>query len=276
MSSTMDVSPNEHKQMFINITNTSFNTDPYELQYKLDSMAIEAVAFNNPFFLLCVRPTEGGKSLLYQVRALHFKPVTLIILPILALGSDQMQKVLKVPDCCLTALHLDEMNDANLICLKGYLENLHSDNAVILLSSPQFLKGRGKCLLHNLHVSHLIQFVMMDELHLSHHFGQSFRGQFKSLNTLVFNKLCPVTPIFLVAVTCLLSIVEASKSLFGFCITSQHWPSILEMANRRQSFETTYFHYVKKLLPCYLIVEELDRDDEELPLKLMFYANTAL
>ena len=102
----MDTSPNEHQQTFINITNTSFNTDPYKWQYELGGMIIEAVASNTPFCLLCVRPTGGGKSLLYQVLALHFKGVTLCILPILALGADQMRKVLKVPDRSLTAFHL--------------------------------------------------------------------------------------------------------------------------------------------------------------------------
>ena len=58
-----------------------------------------------------------------------------------------MWKVLKVPDCSLTAFHLDEMNNQNLIRLRGSLGNLHSDNAVILLSSPQFIEGRGKRLL---------------------------------------------------------------------------------------------------------------------------------
>ena len=243
-------------------------------------MAIEAVASNNLFCLLYVRPTGGGKSLLYQVLLLHFKQVTLVISPILALRSNQMQKVLNVPNRCLAALHLDEMNDANLILLKGSLENLHNDNAVILLSSPQFLEGRGKRLLQYLHASCLIQLVVMDQLHLSHHFGRSFRGQFKSLKTLVFNKLHPVTSILLMTATCSLSIVAASESLFGFHITSQHWSSVLKMVNRKQSFEATYspldIHYVKKLLCHYLTVQELDANDEQLPTNFTFYANTAL
>ena len=110
----MDTSPNEHQQMFINIANTSFNTDPHEWHYELGGMAIEAVASNTPFYLLCVRPTGGGMSLLYQVLALHLQGVTLCISPILVLCSDQMRKVLKVPDRSLTAFHLDKMNDSNL------------------------------------------------------------------------------------------------------------------------------------------------------------------
>ena len=279
MATPMDESPNEHHLTFIDIANTSFSTDPYKWQYELGGMALEAVASNNPFCLLCVRPTGGGKSLLYQVLALHFKKVTLVISPILALGSDQMRKILNVPDRRLTALHLDEMSDVNLTRLKGYLEKLHYDNAVILLSSPQFLEGRGKDLLRFLHASQLIQFVVMDELHLSHHFGWSCRSQFKCLKPLLFNKLPAVTPILLMTATCSLSIVSASEELFGFSITSHHWPSAFEMANRKQSFEASYstvgIRYVKRLLHHYLTVQHVDSNDEQLPSKFMFYANTA-
>ena len=49
MSSTMDITPNERQQTFINIANSSFNTNPYRLQYELGGMAIEAIVSNNPF-----------------------------------------------------------------------------------------------------------------------------------------------------------------------------------------------------------------------------------
>ena len=119
----------------------------------------------------------------------------------------------------------------------------------------------------------------MDELHLSHHFGWSFRAQFKSLKTLLFNKLRPLTPILLMTAMCSLSIVKSSEELFGFHITEQHWPSISKMANRKESFHATYstlgIRYVKKLLPHYLTSVEHDIDDEVLPSKVMFYSNTA-
>ena len=240
---------------------------------------MEAIAENDPFCLLCIRPTGGGKSLLYQVLALHFKGVTLCISPILALGADQMRKVLQVPDRSLTAFHLDEMNDTHLVRLMENLQNLHHENAVILLSSPQFFKTRGKQLLGYLHQSHLINLVVMDELHLSHHFGRSFWPQFKSLKSLIFNRLLPLTPILLMTATCSLSIVDASEELFGVTITNQHWPSVYEMANRKQSLHATYsplgIRYVKMLLPHYLTSVQYGPDDKALPNKVMFYANTA-
>ena len=148
------------------------------------------------------------------------------------------------------------------------------DNGFVLLSSPQFLEGRGKRLLQKLHQSRLIKLVIMDKLHLSHHFGRSFRAQFKSLKTLLFNKLHPLTPILLMTATCSLSIVESLEELFSFHITDQHWPTVSKMANRNESFHATYstlgICYVKKMLPNYLTSDKRDVDKEVLPSKIMF------
>ena len=51
------------------------------------------------------------------------------------------------------------------------------------------------------------------------------------------------------------------------------------MANRKQSFQETYsplgIRYVKKMLLHYLTSVEHGPDNDELPSKVMFYANTA-
>ena len=120
----------------------------------------------------------------------------------------------------------------------------------------------------------------MDELHLSHHFGRSFRPQFKSLKTLIFNKSPHHTPILLMTATCSFSIVETSETLFGCQVNAVHWSTNYKMANRNQSFLSTYspigIRYVKKILSTYLTMEDIDSKGEVLPSKLMFYANTAV
>ena len=79
--------------------------------------------------------------------------------------------------------------------------------------------------------------------------------------------------------TCLLLIVDTSEELFGVTITDQHWPSVNEIVNRKQSFQATYsplgICYLKKLLPHYLTSGQHGRDNEILPTKVMFYSNTA-
>ena len=79
-------------------------------------------SIHHDFKFICIRPTGGGKSLLYKVLALYVKGVTLCITPILALGADQMRKVLQMPDRSVTAFHMDKLNDAHVLKLKRNLE----------------------------------------------------------------------------------------------------------------------------------------------------------
>ena len=133
-----------HQQTFLNIANHSFNIQPYLWQYRMGCFAIERISKEEELKFICIRPTGGGKSLLYQVLVLHVKHVTLCITPILALGLDQMRKVLQIPDRRITAFHMDELKDADVVRLKRHLEVLHPHSAVVILASPQFLNGHGK------------------------------------------------------------------------------------------------------------------------------------
>ena len=47
MASLDDHTSNEHQQTFIDTATSSFNTEPYDWQYKLGGKTIEAVASNN-------------------------------------------------------------------------------------------------------------------------------------------------------------------------------------------------------------------------------------
>ena len=168
----------------------------------MGGFAIETTAIGAPFKFICIRPTGGGKSLLYQVLALYFKKVTLCITPILALGFDQMLKITKVPDSNLLVFHMDELSDEQVIRLKNHLEILHLDNAVIVLASPLFLNNRGKQFLAFLFQQDLIKMVVIDELHLSHHFARPFRDDFDQLKKIIFSCIHPHTPCIFMTATC--------------------------------------------------------------------------
>ena len=90
MSNQHPPQPTPHQQTFINIANSLFHIQPYPWQFGMGNFAIQCISNNQDFKFICIRPTGGGKSLLYQVLALYVKGVTLCITPILALGSDQM------------------------------------------------------------------------------------------------------------------------------------------------------------------------------------------
>ena len=97
---------------------------------------------------------------------------------------------------------MDELKDDDVVRLKCHLEVLHPHNAVVILASPQFLNGRGKQFLAFLHRKELICLVVMDELHLSHHFARSFRDDFDRLDNIIFKKLPRHIPCIAMTATC--------------------------------------------------------------------------
>ena len=147
MTSSSQTQITPYEKEFITIAKTSFNIIPFKWQYSIGGLMIESIKKKRVSNILCVRPTGGGKSLLYQVIAYYLKKITLFISPILVLGADQMRKILNIPDESIAAFHLDELSDKNLSNLEDFIKILHPKNTVILLASPQFLKIRGKSFL---------------------------------------------------------------------------------------------------------------------------------
>ena len=70
-SSQPQITPYEKE--FITIATTSFNIIPFKWQYSIGGLMIESIKKNRVSNILCVRPTGGGKSLLYQVIAYYLK-----------------------------------------------------------------------------------------------------------------------------------------------------------------------------------------------------------
>ena len=166
----------------------SFNTTPYPWQLQIGAELLAGVPRNAQKTLLCVRPTGGGKSLLYQVAAACLKGVSIIITPLLALGSDQADKVLAIPDRSITGFHLDDLSSKKIEQLLDKIKTLPPSKTVILLSSPQYLLGPASDLLMIICVSPLLRLIVMDELHL-YHFGCSFCPEFKQLKVSLFTKI---------------------------------------------------------------------------------------
>ena len=162
--------------------------------------------------------------------------------------------------------------------LKRHLEILNPENSVVILSSPQFLNGRGKQFLSFLHWKELIRLVVMDELHLSHHFARSFREDFDQLGNIIFKKLARHIPCVFMTATCSKSILAASERTFGFKITHKDWPTVKGMANCKQSLIATYtpiaICYIYDIIQLHLGKNEVDSNGRPLPDKQLYYGNT--
>ena len=244
----------------------------------MGGFVIKHISNKQNFKFICIRPTGSGKGLLYQVLALYVRKITLCITLILALGANQMRKVLQIPDANITAFHMDELTDANVLKFKRHLEVLHNDNSVIILASPQFLNNQGTQFLSFLHQCKLICIVFMDELHLLHHFARSFRHDFDQLTPLIFRKIHCYNPCIFMTATCSEKIIALSQRIFGFQITHRDRPTIKGMANRKQAFVATYtpvgICYIYEAIQKHLGKNNLDSQGCLLPDKQMYYGNS--
>ncbi len=71
-----------------------FNVNPHPRQTVVGAKFLKSVCQKKPTKYLCVCPTGGGKSLVFNVIAALLKDVTICICPPLSLGADQTEKTL--------------------------------------------------------------------------------------------------------------------------------------------------------------------------------------
>ena len=111
----------------------TFTKHPYEWQLDVGgSMLRSKRTEERPIHQLCIRPTGGGKSLLFTTLAACLGRITLCITPLLSLGADQTvkhQHNTNTRSTELNSLHLDEVpkGDMQLILdlLLMLLPHLH-------------------------------------------------------------------------------------------------------------------------------------------------------
>ena len=106
----------------------------------------ETVMSNETSTILLVRPTGNGKSLVRDAVAVQLRGVTLTVVPLLTLGSDQTEKIkrrisgTRVKN--VFVYHLDAMRDTeSLTKLLQSLSNLPQNTPanILLFASPQIL-----------------------------------------------------------------------------------------------------------------------------------------
>ena len=105
----------------------SFNLNAHPWQCEIGAKIMEARIMKRPLKHLCVRPTGGGKSLVFNVVASLLGGVTICICPLLSLGADQTEKTLNInlntATAPLTSFHLDEMRTKCVHKLKAKLRD---------------------------------------------------------------------------------------------------------------------------------------------------------
>ena len=172
---------------------------------------------------LYIRPTGGGKSLLFTTVAACLGQITLCISPLLSFGADQTikhQHNTKTKSTVMNSVHLDEVPKGDMQLILDLLLATAPSSSILVYASPQSLvtkaTGRSAFLELILENKHLLSMIVIDKIHLLTDFGRSFRAEINMLKEELFRKVKETTPILFLTATCTKSV----RPMYG----TQHQP----------------------------------------------------
>ena len=122
---------------------------------------------------LVIMPTGGGKSLCYQIPALIFQGLTIVVSPLIALMKDQLEQLLQagVNTVVLNSSLSSAEYNANI-------QKIKNNSAKLLYLAPEtLLKPNIMALLSSVRVDCLA----IDEAHCISAWGHDFRPEYRQL-----------------------------------------------------------------------------------------------
>ena len=125
----------------------------------------------------CILPTGGGKSICYQIPALLFKGVTIVISPLIALMKDQVDNLKS------NGINAEYINSTqSLESIDSIMERCRKGEIKLLYISPERLENEFfKRKLRRLNISQLA----IDEAHCVSMWGHDFRRSYSLINDFV-------------------------------------------------------------------------------------------
>lgn len=188
---------------------------------------------------LAIMPTGAGKSICYQVPALLFDGVTLVVSPLIALMKDQVDALgeLGVPATFInSSLRASEM--------RKRLEDAANGRYKLIYVAPERLEAEGFLVLAE---AMQVSFMAIDEAHCVSQWGHDFRPSYR--NIAPFIKKLPkrpvigaftatATPEIKEDITKLLGLTEHREVVTGFDRANLHF-SVLRGENKLE-FITDY------------------------------------
>ncbi len=136
---------------------------------------------NSAFVLM---PTGGGKSLCYQIPALIFKGLTIVVSPLIALMQDQ---VIALNGIGVNAMYLASSLERDQIT-KIFLSIRNREVKLLYITPERLINDWFINFLQSIEVS----LFAIDEAHCVSHWGQNFRPEYQKLNRILMH--FPDTP----------------------------------------------------------------------------------
>ncbi|CAM1352281.1 ATP-dependent DNA helicase RecQ [Tenacibaculum insulae] len=138
---------------------------------------------------LVIMPTGGGKSICYQLPALFFEGITLVISPLIALMKDQVDS-LKANGISATYYNSTQSSEEQ----QQVFDEIVNKTIKLLYVAPESL-----ALLQNILNQNYISCIAIDEAHCISAWGHDFRPSYKQLSFL--KKSLPNVPIIALTAT---------------------------------------------------------------------------
>ncbi|MBG6061909.1 ATP-dependent DNA helicase RecQ [Flavobacterium sp. CG_9.1] len=138
---------------------------------------------------VAIMPTGGGKSICFQLPALLFPGITIVISPLIALMKDQVDglKANGIEACYINSSQTEEER-------QFYIESLKSNEIKLVYIAPESLS-----FLDNIFNSLTISLIAIDEAHCISSWGHDFRPAYTNLGYL--KNRFPSTPILALTAT---------------------------------------------------------------------------
>lgn len=143
---------------------------------------------------MAIMPTGGGKSICFQVPAMMFKGVTLVISPLISLMNDQVRAL---SQCGIPAAYLNTSLDERVIA-KVIDEASQGMYKIIYVAPERLLTRSFMKLCQQIEVS----FIAVDEAHCVSQWGQDFRPGYLDIKEFIASfKKRPVVAAFTATAT---------------------------------------------------------------------------